>query len=646
MSQTHRPLVCIGSGSALVIGDLIRSAASSVVLVVVALWPLLAQEAIAAETTNVLVLYSNNRLVPGNVAVDRGLRAVLASSSDRTVRTFAEFLDRPEFSGEAYERTMTTYLREKYATLPLDAIVAVSDEAFDFILRHRAALFPGVPLVYTVVSTTLLQASQPLPADVVGVPVRYDYSGTIAQALRWHPAARRLVLVTGASERDREREARLRQEVPRIAATVRVEYLAALPTPLLLRQLGALGPDTVVFTPGYFQDGAGQLFNPHDSAALMAAASTAPMYGPVDTFIGLGVVGGRMPSFEGMGRQAAQIINAILSGAAPASLHLPQKTPTALEVDWRQVERWGIDEKQIPADAVIFFREPTLWEAYRNVVLAMVAVIVVLTALVVSLLVERRRRQGAELVVQGQRTELAHAARLAIAGELTASIAHEINQPLGAILTNADAADLLLQSGVDRRDELRHILADIRRDDLRASDVIRRLRTLLANHEFERASFDLNGALSEVETLLLAEARRRQVTIDFRPASQAALVVGDAIQIQQVLINLVLNAMDAIADVAIDRRVVAVWIKRTANGIAVAVHDHGHGIAPEHLPKLFDSFFSTKHRGMGLGLSIARTIVETHGGRIWAENGQDDGATFHVEFYNRHGMGMPFAGQA
>ena len=171
----------------------------------------------------------------------------------------------------------------------------------------------------------------------------------------------------------------------------------------------------------------------------------------------------------------------------------------------------------------------------------------------------------------------------------------------------------------------------IRRDNLRASDVIRRLRALLAKHEPERQPFDLNAAVSDVATLLRAEARQRQVTLDFRPAPTPAFVAGDQTQIQQVLINLVLNAMDAVADVPEDRRTIVVSVEKQRDGASVTVRDRGHGIAPEHLPKLFDSFFSTKQRGMGLGLSIARTIVEAHGGRIWAENGPGEGAVFHVE---------------
>jgi C4-dicarboxylate-specific signal transduction histidine kinase len=272
-----------------------------------------------------------------------------------------------------------------------------------------------------------------------------------------------------------------------------------------------------------------------------------------------------------------------------------------------------------------------MFETHRNEVLVGTAVIVLQAGLISWLLVEHHRRRAAETAEKIRRLELAHASRLAVAGELTGSIAHEINQPLGAILSNADAADLILESGTDRRDELRRILADIRRDDERASMVISRLRAMLAKHEVERKPFDLNQAVREIESMLGTEARRRRLTLGIRPATEPITVLGDRIQIQQVLINLVLNAMDAVADLPEERRTVVVSVERVAGGVDVAVRDRGHGIAPDNLPRLFDPFFTTKSSGMGLGLSIARTLAEAHGGRVWAENGSGEGAVFHVE---------------
>jgi C4-dicarboxylate-specific signal transduction histidine kinase len=305
--------------------------------------------------------------------------------------------------------------------------------------------------------------------------------------------------------------------------------------------------------------------------------------------------------------------------------------PMTLNLDWRQVQRWGIDPAAIPSDAVTHYRAPSLWEAHRAEVLLAALVILLQSALIAGLLFERRRRRAAEHSVEAQRLELAHASRLAVAGELTASIAHEINQPLGAILSNADAGELMLQSEGDHRAELRAILKDIRADDRRASEVIRRLRDLLDNHAHEHAPFQFNDVLRDLTSILSSEAKRRGMTLDIRPSATDTIVRGDRIQIQQVLINLVLNAMDAISELPEERRVVVVSTSNGAGRVAVQVSDNGPGIAREHLPRLFDSFFTTKLKGMGLGLSIARTLVSAHGGRIWAENAPGGGAAFNVE---------------
>ncbi|MGA7979925.1 MAG: histidine kinase, partial [Chromatiaceae bacterium] len=444
------------------------------------------------------MLYSNHRLLPANLEFEAGLRETLADSTELS----AEFLDYPRFDGESYMRALTTFLREKYALRPPAVLVVGAEGALDFVLRHRAELFPRIPVIHAAVPRSFLQSRPPLPADVVGVPIEYDFPGTIDLALRWHPHARRLVVVTGASAQDRAWEAELRGEVSRFQDRVSAEFLAGLPTDAVLKRLSELGSDAVVFTPGYFEDGVGRLFSPREAARLMAAAAAAPVYGPFDTFIGTGIVGGSMPNYAAMGRQAGRIVNDRLAGPAPAAPLLPEMMPKAVNVDWRQIRRWDIDPSAIPDDAIVRFKTPTLLEEHATATVVATVVFLLQAGLIAGLLFERRRRRRMELAVQQQRFELAHASRLAVAGELTGAIAHEINQPLGAILSNADAADLLLASGADRRDELRAILADIRQDNLRASEVIRRLRALLAKQPLDCHPFDLNDAVREVEPVL------------------------------------------------------------------------------------------------------------------------------------------------
>lgn len=233
---------------------------------------------------------------------------------------------------------------------------------------------------------------------------------------------------------------------------------------------------------------------------------------------------------------------------------------------------------------------------------------------------EKRRAEEA-------RRELVHASRLAVLSEFTASIAHEINQPLGAILSNADAAELLLENASPPLDEVRRILADIRSDDLRASEVIRKLRGLLRRGEVERQPLDLNGVVRDVSSILRAEAQRRGVEISLKLSANPCIVWGDRVHLQQVLLNLIVNGFEAMAETR-GERCVTLSTELSGGEVIVRVSDSGAGIPAERLPKLFDRFFSTKREGMGMGLAISRSLVEEHGGRIWAESPSGPGAHF------------------
>ncbi len=599
---------------------------------------LLAQGTVAAAPEapeprrNVLVLYTYGRMLPANLEFEAGLRRAFEESGAGPVELFEEFLDFERFDRTSYLVAMENYLREKYAGRKPDAVIAAAADGLGFLLARRERLFPGVPIVHAAVERAWLTALGPLPPDAIGVPWDLDIRGTLELALRLHPRARRVVLVSGASPRDRFLGDLMHDASAGFASRAAVETLAARPHGEVLARLAALAADAVVVTVGYFEDGEGREFLPRDSAREMAGVSGAPLYSAYSTMLGTGAVGGSMATFDQFGHEAGRETAALLRGVTPAELQLPDELPAQAHLDWRQLRRWGVDEQRLPAGAVLHFRKPGFFEEHRREALAGGLVFVVQAGLIGLLLVERRRRRAAELARQAVRTELMHASRLAVAGELVGSIAHEINQPLGAIQANADAADLILASRPDRVADLRAILADIRRDDQRASEVIRRLRALLAKREVEKQDLDLAEAVREVERLLRPEARRRGVALEVRTPGEPVPLLGDRIQLQQVVINLVLNALDAVASGPDGRKKVEISLGRGAGEeVVVAVRDLGPGIAPENLGKLFESFFTTKSQGMGLGLAIARTIVEAHGGRIRAENHPAGGAVFRVE---------------
>jgi signal transduction histidine kinase/integral membrane sensor domain MASE1 len=243
--------------------------------------------------------------------------------------------------------------------------------------------------------------------------------------------------------------------------------------------------------------------------------------------------------------------------------------------------------------------------------------------------VDVTEQHRAEHEARRSREELAHFLRVSTVGELTTSLAHELNQPLTAILANAQAAGLLLREGADPR-ELREILSDIVEEDKRAGEVIRRLRELLRKGEPEHAPLDINALATDVVRLLSVDATLRNVSIQLDLATPPATVTGDRIQIQQVVLNLLLNAMDAMANCPPERRVALVATAMRDGAAQLSVSDSGTGLRGASPNRIFEPFYTTKPAGMGMGLSIARSIVDAHGGRIWARDNAGPGATFTV----------------
>jgi PAS domain S-box-containing protein len=238
-------------------------------------------------------------------------------------------------------------------------------------------------------------------------------------------------------------------------------------------------------------------------------------------------------------------------------------------------------------------------------------------------------RKRAEMEAHDLRRELAHVSRVAALGELTASLAHEINQPLTAILSNSQAAQRLLAKAPPDLDEVREILRDIAEDDKRAVEVIRRLRALLKRENLERCRLQPNEVVEKVVQLVTHDAALRQVSLSVHLDPTLPPVIGDRVQLQQVLLNLMLNGLDAVRDVAPqDRKLKVRARKKGASTVEVAVTDSGTGIPNDAFPRIFEPFYTTKPDGLGMGLSISRSIIEAHGGRISAGNNPEGGATF------------------
>jgi len=713
-------------------------------------WLLLtASPLIAAEPFRILQIYSNNRLLPANLAVDAGLREVLTPLLETgEVELHTAYLDVIRFPSAEDDAEMATFLQSRNGEHPPHVVLTFGPQAAEFYRDRQDDLFPDARWL---VGTSTLPSLQELGiADKVGGRLMQL---SLVPFFKWLPRMlpdlRRLIVVTGAADFDRKWEAQAQEECRVLPEGITVEFWSGLPLGTLCERAAQLPADAAILYLTYFQAPDGDAWFPRDVAAQLAETASVPIFGPYDTYLGTGVTGGVVTGFRDLGADIAQQALAVRDHPDNAHATLLQSLPPRFRFDHRQLKRWGIDEGDLPADSEIRFSAPSLWETHRATLLVVAGLLLVQTALVIGLLLGRARQkriqrdlrqseqrfsgifqssptaislirqsdgilldvnpsweqlfghgrdeaihhtpielgilpdvsfedlrnffatgrglQNFEQAIRTQtgesrwinlscdriqlageecyvvmakditdrhsleeaRESLAQASRLSLVGELTASIAHEINQPLAAILSNADAFFAALRSGKPLPPEqIQAIIEDIRRDDLRAAEVIRKVRNLLRHQRIERDPVDPAMLIREAMRLLRHDAARRGVQLECRLPQTLPSVLVDRQQIEQVLVNLVLNAFDALQITPVGSRSVIVAAVAMAERCEIKVQDTGPGIPADSRDRIFDSFHTTKPNGMGLGLALSRSIIQQHGGKLWLLPEKASGATF------------------
>ena len=769
----------------------------------------------------ILLLFDEDKDFPGLAIINRSLREAFTSELAGDVEFYSESLNLSQFRGPDHDVVLRDHFRRKYTNARLDLVVAVLGPALDFLLRHGELMFPGVPIVFCGADASDLEGKA-LRANMTGVLVRRDFASTLDIALRLQPETRRVFVVGGMTTFDRQLQGIARRDFERFKPRVAITYLTDLSMAALLKTVSQLPPQSVVLFLTLLADGEERAFIPHHALTLITGVANAPVYVSVDQFLGLGAVGGHVYSLDTSGRHAAAMGVRILRGAAPSDIPVAEAAAYVDMFDWRQLQRWGLDERRLPGGSIVNFRTPSAWDQYKWYIAGGATLLLLQSVFIVGLLVSRAQRRRAQhtlaerlrfemllcevsaefltlpmsavdrtiermlqgvaetldfdralvaaredgpitmrtthswtrvgiqpaptpvaevesfpwiaarlsradvveipgldalpgeaatdrrslagrgvcalaavpLVVDGavvgalglsrlrggrawpegliarlrlladvfatvlarkradeavresearrrhaeeeaqrQRDELAHAQRVSTLGELTASIAHEINQPLSAILTNAQAMLRRLSAHQAEPGEVEEALTDIASDSKRVGQTVHGLRALYRKDHAERAVIDdINGLIDDVLTLLRSDLQGKNVTTHFTRGMALPPLLGNPSQLRQVILNLLVNAGEAIALTDDGPREISIETgQREPGRIAIAIRDTGVGVTESDLARIFEHFVSNKPQGLGMGLAISRSIVEAHDGRIWATRNDDRGLTLNVE---------------
>jgi len=598
-----------------------------VLAVVIGLIPLARGAAGTDAQKSVFVLWGGRPDLYANAEVDHTLRSRLDREFGTNIDIHMEYVDTFR-DDEEERRLLRDFIRHKYAGKSFDVVIPISNSAVQFLRQYGQELFPDVPIVAWGGRREV--EIWPPPPPITAVFVKTDVPASFQFIRDLQPDVQRVYLVAGGAPRDHVLLGTFRSALGASRAGMAVDYLVGLSVEELQVELAHLPPRSAVLWLSVTADGAGRRLINRDTLAHVCRTANAPVYGLAASLLDTGIVGGWLADQAALSEATADIAVRVLRGARVEDIP-PRQLASVPMVDWRVLRRWGIGESRLPAGTVVRYREPTVWDAYKWRILGGVAVCLAEAVLIVALLLQRVRRRRAETTAAELRRELTHLSRVDTIGELSGALAHELTQPLTAILSNAQAAQRLLASEPPDIAQVREALVDIVDDDVRAGLVIRRLRGMLKRTETVAQPVDLNEAIRDVLQLARGDLHARGVSVysDLQPGIPA--VIGDRVQLQQVLLNLIFNACDAMAGlVPAQRRLTVATASDGADGVGVSVADRGTGIAAGDVEKIFQPFVTSKQDGLGLGLAICRTIVTDHGGRLWATNNEGAGATLHV----------------
>jgi len=710
----------------------------------------------------VLMLYGHDPKAPGVATFARGLHGVLRSELAENVEVYDELLDFDRFGDRQRWPSFAAYIAKKYRGFRIDAVLAEGSAALQFAVENFDEIFPGVPIVYGMGFEPVVDFDA-LPANVTGRRIPLSITETFALARRLQPDAKRVVIVAGAAAMDSVIHANEVRELTPLLGDMKLEVLRDWTYPSLLRALKELPKDSFVLLVSFRRDWNGQVFYVGDLIPSLTRASSVPVYGIIRGWIGEGVVGGTTMEFAEDGERTARMLVRVLRLPPGAKLPNAEVARNPTLVDWRQLQRWGLSEKRLPAGTQVLFRTPSPWERYRSAILVILAITAVQSALIATLVLERRKRMRAQRAVQEQvafeqmlaalrtdavrhapddasqaleqavariarytgaksaelrvhaedsvpssatirwsrpengspsphreaavttlmetlhadgmpvgtlelhgvpadldtstvmrerleaaaevlaaalarsnaarelaesRGQTAHIARVATVNQLGAAVSHELRQPLSAVRLNAETGALLLGQEPPDVHEARAVFRDIVKDNARAVEVIEHIRLLLRRDTEASAPVSLNDICRNSAKLLKGAAESTEVAVDLTLADDLPSVHGDAVQLQQMVMNLTLNAIEAAAS-GRARRVVVGTTFRDAQ-VELSVRDSGPGLSVEAQRRLFESFYSTKQSGLGMGLTLVRQIVERHHGEVHAQNASGGGALFRV----------------
>jgi len=582
---------------------------------------------------NILVLFARVPSSPAYTAILGGIRDKLSDEYGDSFYLHTEYLELERFPAGEYPEVKFDLYNQKYRNVQLDLLICVGIGIVPTIRQYADEFLLNLPTVSIDLDFSAIGYITDLALNdqTTVIPLTIDAEKSIDVAISIFPDTKYLYFISGVSASDQMFYELTRQAVKKFAEDKQIRYILDVSMDEALSRLNDLPDSSLLFMPFFVTDDKQvTYFNP-ESARLFSNASRVPLFVYTEVGLGEGAFGGYVISFTKAGLIAGEAAIRILKGEDPSSIKFSPEDYYHYAFDWRQMQRWQVSRSRLPQDYTILNRENDFLDRFMWLIITGILFLILQTILIFRLIILNRKYKM--MTVQLRETEskfrdLVREDRVLRIGQLTASLSHELNQPLTAILSTAQAGIRFIDSNNADPQLLREILQNIVEDDKRTAAILSSIRGMMKLEKREMEKTNLNDLIQEMVIIFNTEAVAQKLKLEMKLTDEPVFVKADPIQIQQVIHNLMSNALQAMGKVISDNKKITITEIKAGDEVVVSVRDYGHGIDERITPKIFIPFVTTKKEGLGIGLAISRSIIDDHRGRIWAENKPDGGAEF------------------
>lgn len=575
-------------------------------------------------TINVLILFDLEPSVLIYQQVFGGILDTLSGFHPLRSEIYADYLDLDRFKETHHQERIRQSLLEKYKDRNIDVIITTGLQSLKMAISVREQIGRDAKIVFGGVTSRQIEQID-LPALTRGLFSSVDPTQNLELARRLQPEANRIVVMAGSSVFRQNLLKRIKAAFPAEIDGIKIEYVTGLKYDEYIKFVRGLDRKTILLFFGVRVDAAGQEFVAIYAMEEIARASSTPLYTVFPGPIGTGALGGFVAPYDVVGNTLGELAIEAYQGMEPRILSLA--TLNKPIVDWRVLRRFGIDPERLPEGTDVRFMQFSVWDQHKPEILLSLALAATLIASAfVFAVIERKRRTTAHSLNE-ERLELSRLSRLTHLGVLSGALAHELNQPLSAMLYNSEMAKRKLEERPPDTQEVAAILSDIREDNERAATVVRQLRFLFGTGEVEKEEVDLDELVRSTLKLVKSETSMSGVKVTYEPPPEPKITFGSRTQIQQVINNVLVNALDELETVSRDRRQVALsHCPPDGDMLCLSISDSGNGFSSDMTERALRPFSTTKEGGMGLGLAVSRLIVEAHGGKLEIDSTYTSGA--------------------